>query len=106
MTLPAKKLPFSLVALPEVFVSSKETSSAVSKAVSTGRLRKLGSRLYTKNLTEPADQLVKRNWHSLLKDYFPDALISDRTALENRPAADGSVFVISSGTREVRLPGI
>ncbi len=106
MALDVKKLPFRLAALPEVFVSSKEMSSAVSKAVAAGRLRKLGSRLYTRNLTEQPEQLIKRNWFSLLKDYFPDALIADRTALENRPAEDGSVFIISSGTRDVRLPGI
>ena len=57
-------------------------------------------------MTEPSERIVRRNWHALLKDYFPDALISDRTALENRPAADGSVFIISTGTRTVSLPGI
>jgi len=92
--------------MPEVFVSGKAMSSAVSKAVKGGRLRKLGSRLYTKNMTEPPDVLVRRNWHALLKEYFPDALISDRTALENRPAPDGSVFLISAGTRPVKLPGV
>jgi hypothetical protein len=104
MDLTVKKL--SLDSLPEIFVSSKPMSSAVSKAVKSGRLRKIGSRLYTKKMTELPEQIVKRNWHALLKDYFPDALISDRTALENRPAADGSVFIISSGTRPVSLPGI
>ena len=106
MSLTIKKLPLRLDDLPEIFVSSKEMSSAVSKAVKSGRLRKIGSRLYTKNLSEPPAQIVKRNWHSLLKDYFPDALNSDRTALENRPAVDGSVFLISSGARPVNLPGI
>jgi hypothetical protein len=106
MTLIGKKSPVDLNVLPEVFVSGKDMTSAVSKAVKAGRLRKIGSRLYTKNLTEDADKIVKRNWYSLLKDYFPDALIADRTALENKPAADGSVFIISSGTRDIRLPGI
>src|SRR5260370_24598458 len=106
MSLSVEKSPFSLNSLPEIFVSSKAMSSAVSKAVKAGRLRKIGSRLYTKNMTEAPERIVRRNWHALLKDYFPDALISDRTALENRPAADGSVFIISSGTRTVVLPGI
>jgi len=106
MALPVKKSPLSLDSLPEIFVSSKPMSSAVSKAVKSGRLRKIGSRLYTKNMTEPPERIVRRNWHALLKDYFPDALISDRTALENCPAADGAVFIISSGTRPVSLPGI
>jgi hypothetical protein len=106
MSLNIKKSPLSLERLPEVFVSSKYMSSAVSKAVQSKRLRKLGSRLYTKNMTEPPPQIVKRHWHTLLKDYFPDALISDRTALENRPAVDGSVFIISSAQRPLSLPGI
>ena len=106
MALNIKKSPWSLGSLPEVFVSSKQMSSAVSKAVQAGRLRKLGSRLYTKNMTEPPPQIVKRNWHALLKDYFPDALIADRTALENRPAVDGSIFIISSAQRPLTLPGI
>ena len=106
MDLPAKKWTFRLGDMPEVFVSGKSMSSAVSKAVKDGRLRKIGSRLYTKNKIEAPDVLVKRNWHVLLKVYFPDALIADRTALENRPAPDGSVFIISSGTRPVELPGV
>src|SRR4030081_1491711 len=106
MPLTVKKSRLNLDNLPEVFVSSKALSSAVNKAVQAGRLRKIASRLYTRNLSEVPEKIVKRNWHSLLKDYFPDALIADRTALENRPAADGSVFIISAGTRAVALPGI
>jgi hypothetical protein len=106
MALFDEKSRFSIGSLPEVFVSSKQVTSAISKAVKAGRLRKIGSRLYTKNLTEDPEQIVQRHWHTLLRDYFPDALIADRTALENRPAADGSVFIISSGTRAVALPGV
>jgi len=101
-----KKLPIRLDTLPEVFVSNKDLASAVSKAVKAGRLRKIGSRLYTSNMTDAPEVIVKRNWHALLIEYFPDALIADRTALENRPATDGSVFIIASGTRPVELPGI
>ena len=73
MALNVKKSPLSLDSLPEIFVSSKALSSAVSKAVKAGRLRKIGSRLYTRNKTEAPEEIVRRNWHSLLKDYFPDA---------------------------------
>jgi len=106
MTLKGKKWIFRLDSLPEVFVSGKAMASTVSKALKAGRLRKIGSRLYTRNMTEAPDAIVKRNWHPLLKSYFPDALIADRTALENHPAPDGSVFIISSGKRTVELPGI
>lgn len=102
----SKKSPIRLNDFPEVFVSNKTLTSAVSKAVRAGRLRKIGSRLYTRNMTEAPEDIVRKHWHSLLKDYFPDALIADRTALENKPAADGSVFIISAGSRAVELPGI
>ncbi len=97
---------FSIAALPEVFVSNAEISKAVSEAVERGQLRKLGSRLYTRNLTEDPARLVRRQWYHLITDYYPDALIADRTALENKPAEDGSVFLISEKKRETDLPGL
>ena len=92
--------------LPEVFVSTAETTMAVSRAVSHGRLRKIASRLYTKNMTDDPVQLVRRNLWQIVSDYLPGALIADRTAIENAPAKDGSVFLIADSRREVSLPGI
>ena len=92
--------------MPEVFVSDAAISKAVSDAVTRGKLRKLGTRLYTRNLDEDPERLVRRNWYYLITDYFPDAIITDRTALENQPAEDGSVCLISSKKRNVELPGV
>ena len=97
---------FSLAALPEVFVSDSSISKTVYEAVERGKLRKLGSRLYTRNLTEDPERLIRRNWYNLIASYYPDAVIADRTALENKPAEDGSVFLISAKRREVELPGL
>lgn len=97
---------FSLAALPEVFVSDSSISKAVYEAVERGKLRKLGSRLYTRNMDEDPKRLIRRNWYSLIASYYPDGLIADRTALENKPAEDGSVFLISAKRREVELPGL
>lgn len=99
-------MPTFLDSLPEVFVSSTEISAQVSQAVSDGKLKNIGSRLYTKNFVDDPEVIVKRNWHQLLKEYYPDALIADRTALENRPAEDGSIFIISSKKRKTKLPGL
>ena len=96
----------SLAGQSEVFVSSSALSKAAGAAVARGELRKLGSRLYTRNLTEDPERLVRRFWYFLISGYYPDALIADRTALENKPADDGSVFLVSDGTREVELPGL
>lgn len=97
---------FSVAAMPEVFVSDTAISKAVSDAVARGQLRKLGSRLYTRNLAEEPGRLILRNWYYLISGYYPDALITDRTALENKPASDGSVCLISDKKRDVVLPGL
>ena len=97
---------FSIAALPEVFVSDGTISGAVYEAARRGQLRKLGTRLYTRNLDEDPERLVRRNWYTLIASYYPDAIIADRTALESKPAEDGSVFLISAKRRDTELPGL
>lgn len=46
---------------PEIFVSTSETATAVSRAVSQGELRQIGSKLYTRNLVDPPEQIVGRH---------------------------------------------
>jgi hypothetical protein len=92
--------------MPEIFVSNAQIAAAVSRAAKLGQLRKLGSRLYTRNLREQPERIVQRNLWPLVASYLPGALIADRTALENRPAPDGSVFLIADHKRDVALPGV
>jgi hypothetical protein len=92
--------------MPEVFVSTADLASAVSREVKLGKLRKLGSRLYTRNLTEKPERIIQRNLWPLVGAFLPGALIADRTALENRPAVDGSIFLISDHKRDIALPGV
>ena len=91
---------------PETFVSTLETTKLASKAVRAGKLRKLASRLYSRDLTSAPEVIVRRNLWPIVAGYFPDALIADRTALEGAPAKDGSVFLVSQhGQSDVALPG-
>ncbi len=92
--------------LPEVFVSNAAIASAVSRAVAQGRIRQIGTKLYTFNLDDPPEGIVRRSLWELVASYVPGALIADRTAIENRPASDGSIFVISDRKRDIVLPGI
>ena len=91
--------------MPEAFVSDTAISRAVSRAVKAGKLRKLASRLYTRNLTDSPEAVIGRNLWSIVGSYFPGALIADRTALENSPANDGSVCLVSDSARDIKLPG-
>ncbi len=92
--------------LPEVFVSNASLTSHVSSQLRKGALRKLGSRVYTANLKEQPEVLVRRHAWFLVEALFPGAVIVDRTALEHRPATDGSVFIISNKKRPIHLPGL
>ncbi len=96
----------SLEGLPEAFVSNAAIKSAVSRAVAQGRIRQIATKLYTFNLDDPPEQIVRRSLWELVAAYAPGALIADRTAIENRPAANGSIFVVSERKRDIELPGI
>lgn len=96
----------SLDGLPEVFVSNSAIASAVSRAVAQGRIRQIATKLYTFNLDDPPERIVRRSLWELVASYVPGALIADRTAIENRPASDGSIFVVSDRKRDIVLPGI
>jgi Fic/DOC family len=95
-----------LSSMPEAFVSNADLAAAVWREVKAGTLRKLASRLYTRNLKDPPEQIVLRNLWPLVAAYLPGALIADRTALENRPAPDGSVFLVTDHKRDIVLPGV
>ncbi|HEU4905223.1 MAG TPA: Fic family protein [Solirubrobacterales bacterium] len=93
---------------PEVFRPTD--FGAASRAARRGDLRRLARGLYTWNLDEPAEQLLRRRWIDVAALYFPGAVLVDRSAVEARPAADGSVF-LDSGPKpthpsSVRLPGL
>jgi LacI family transcriptional regulator len=92
--------------LPEAFVSNAAIASAVSRAVAQGRIRQIGTKLYTFNLDDAPERIVRRSLWGLVASYVPGALIADRTAIENRPASDGSIFLVSNRKRDIVLPGI
>lgn len=91
---------------PEVVFAAQEKPGAVSQRARAGKLRKLGPGLYTRDLKgNPAD-IVRRNIWKVVAGYCPGALLVDRTALELRPAEDGSVFVVGGRPRKVDIPGL
>lgn len=92
--------------MPEAFVSGTAISHEVSRAVKAGKLRKIASRLYTRNLTDKPETVIRRNLWNIVAGYFPGALIADRTALENAPAEDGSVCLVAERGNDVELPGL
>lgn len=102
------KRPFLASHGAEVF--RPEDSGAASRASRRGELRRLARGLYTVNLDEPPDQLIRRNWIDVAAIYFPGAVIADRSAVDGRPAEDGSLFLDAGppvqNPSQVKLPGL
>ncbi|MFL5381891.1 MAG: Fic family protein [Longimicrobiaceae bacterium] len=92
--------------LPEVFVSTAATSTAIAAAVREGWVRRLGRRLYTTDTGEPLEGVVRRHLWQIVGLLLPDAVVSHRTALEGKPTAGGSLFLTGTYDRIVELPGI
>ena len=46
---------------PDIFVSNKDLNNVVTSGLRAGKLRKLASRLYAKDLRTPPETLVRRN---------------------------------------------
>ena len=103
--------PLKGVSLPnqqgEVVISMESNRVAIHRAVRAGKLRKLAPRIYTSNLQDAPEKIIRANCWQIAGAVFPSALIADRTALEQRPASDGSIFLITdSRSTDLELPGI
>lgn len=94
--------------LPEIFVP--EDARWASRAAARGEIRRLARGLYSTNLDEPAEQLVRRRWADVAALYFPDAVVVDRSAVLAAPTPDGQLFLDSGPAvarpRPVELPGL
>jgi len=91
--------------LPEIFRTTPALAPRVSRDLKAGRVRRLAPGLYTTNVTDPPEKLVRRLLWLIASEAFPGAVVGDRTAFEAGPASDGSVFLTAPVGRDVKLPG-
>jgi len=91
-----------------VFASSDpDVSHQISRLVKQQRLRKIAPRLYTTNLIDSPEAIVKRNILSILNWRFPKAVISHRSACEMRITQGGAFFITGNYARKITdLPGV
>lgn len=93
----------------EILFSSSEPnfSRKISQAEVDGKLRKIAPRIYTTNLLDASENIVRRNFFEILAWRFPEAVISHRSAIELRPTEEGHFFMTSSYNRRITdLPGV
>ncbi|MCL1942700.1 MAG: Fic family protein [Candidatus Azobacteroides sp.] len=91
-----------------IFASSdKNASYQISKAEKEGKIKKIAPRIYTTNLRDSEEYIIKRHFFDILKWRFPEAVISHRSASELRPTESGNFFLTSNYTRKITdLKGI
>ena len=94
--------------LQEVIFSSPESkiSKQLTKLREEGKIKKIAARIYTSNLIEPAEDIIKRNLFIILGRLYPGAILSHRSAFEFQPTKAGQIYLTYSYTKNVKLPGV
>jgi hypothetical protein len=94
--------------LQEVLFSSSDTS--VSKQISmlekNKKIKQIAPRIYTSNLTDEPENIIRRNLFHILGHLYPGAVLSHRSALEFKPTSNGNIFLTYTYTKRIKLPGI
>jgi len=91
---------------PLFFVSDTSQSAQISRAVKAGSIRKIGPRLYTSNLVDDPTHLVRQNLWQIVSLLFPGAVVSNRSAIENKISPAGKLYITAESARVVQLPGL
>jgi len=85
-----------------VFASSAPSvSRLINEAVKKGALRKIAPRVYSPNIQDTPESIIRRHLFEILKWRFPNAVISHRSALELRPTETGNFFLTSNYTKKI-----
>ncbi len=94
--------------LQEIIYGSSDsvTSRRISKWEDEGIIRKIASRIYTSNLEDTPEDIIRRNLFPILGNLYPGAVLSHRSAFEFAPTASGQIFVTYKYTKKIKLPGI
>jgi len=93
----------------EIIFSSSDpaVSRRITKAEKDGKLKKLAPRIYSTNLKDSEENIIKRNLIEILTWRYPDAVISHRSAQELRPNKEGEFFLTYNYRKKISdLPGI
>jgi hypothetical protein len=72
-----------------------------------GQLRRLCPGVYTDDLVQPLESIVRSELFALCSLVAPGSIISHRSALEGgRPTAAGNLFLTGANRRDFELPGV
>jgi Fic family protein len=94
--------------LQEIIFSSSDQkiSKQISKLEKNGKIRKIAQRIYSSNLIDQPEAIIRRNLFMALGRLYPGAVLSHRSAFEFEPTKEGHIFLTYSYTKKVNLAGI
>ncbi|MFC6149006.1 MULTISPECIES: Fic family protein [Mumia] len=90
---------------PPLVYSREHGKDRVARAHAAGRLVKLGTGVYTSDLSKPAEDVVRERLWELVAHELPGAVIVDRSARLGGTAPGGTLFVTHRRPRPLKLAG-
>lgn len=82
------------------------TATQISRRVQKGELRKLARSLYTTDLETAPEIIVRNHVWQILDHFYPGAIVSHRSALENKISTQGAVYLTYTSQGRAELPGL
>ena len=92
----------------EIIFGSEDTREAklIAAAERAGKLRKIASKVYTTNLIDSPENIVKRNLIEIIAWRLPGAVLSHRSGATLRPTDKGNIYITYSFNKRIdNLPG-
>lgn len=93
---------------PELVISSgdKKSRDTIRRAVKAGLLRPIASKIYSSNFKDSPEEIIKRHRYQILKSFFPQAVISHRSAFDGGISREGIVVLTYKYTKTIKIPGL
>lgn len=86
--------------------SDKTTNNFIAKMKKEGRIVKIATKIYTTNLNDTPENIIRRNLFFILGELYPNAVMSHRSAFECCPTNGGHIYLSYQYTKKISLPGI
>ncbi|MGH8139536.1 MAG: Fic family protein [Steroidobacteraceae bacterium] len=84
----------------------KAEARRLQRMAAQGQLRRIYRGIYTDDLPQPIEAIIRRELYALCALIVPGSIISHRSALESRPTAGGNYYLSGRYRREIELPGV
>lgn len=94
--------------ISEVILSTQDKALSAEKTamIKAGTLRKIATKVYTTNMEDDPEDIIKRNIFYILGQLYPHAVVSHRSAFELKPTREGDLYLTYGYTKNVVFPGI